>query len=228
MIRRLGTLVILAGLGLLAWSATVYLWKDPFTTAYTAWEQRQLEDGFERRVQEWRVEARPTPGQPPDDPPRLDPAAVRRDARAYRQESDPGDALARLEIPRLGLDVVVVNGTDTDELRRGPGRHLETFLPGERELVYIAGHRTTYGAPFSHIDRLRPGDAVTLELPYATFEYRVTGHRIVDQYELSVLRTRGREELALQACHPRFFASQRYIVYARPVRVTPAARTSSG
>ena len=56
----------------------------------------------------------------------------------------------------------------------------------------------------------------------------MTVHRIVDQYELSVLRTQGREELALQACHPRFFASQRYIVYARPVRVTPAARTSSG
>ena len=59
-----------------------------------------------------------------------------------------------------------------------------------------------------------------LEVPYATFEYRVTSHRIVDQHELSVLTSRNREELALQACHPRFFASQRYIVYARPVHVT--------
>ena len=216
-------MVILVGLGLLAWSATVYLWKDPFTTAYTAWEQRKLESGFDRRVVEWRdvvdsiprVEARP--GSPD----------LRRVARTYRRISEPGDAVARIEIPRLGLDVVVVNGTDSATLRRGPGRHLETFMPGERELVYIAGHRTTFGAPFSDIDRLEPGDRVLLELPYAAFEYRVTGHRIVDQYELSVLRTRGREELALQACHPRFFASQRYLVYARLARVTAGEPASS-
>ena len=84
----------------------------------------------------------------------------------------------------------------------------------------MAGHRTTFGAPFSHIDELQPGDRITLELPYASFEYRVTGHRIVDQHDLSVLRSAHREELALQACHPRFFASERYIVYARPVKVT--------
>ena len=90
-------------------------------------------------------------------------------------------------------------------------------MPGEGELVYVAGHRTTYGAPFSDIDELEPGDAVSLELPYGTVEYRVTRHRIVDDNDLSVLETRGREELVLQACHPRFFASQRYLVYARPV-----------
>lgn len=215
MIRRLGTLIILVGLGLLAWSATVYLWKDPFTTAYTAFEQRRLDSGFERRVVEWRERypppPKPAPGKPVD---------LSRQARAFRRSSSPGDAIARLEIPDLGLDAVVVNGTDPDELRRGPGRHVDTFMPGERELVYIAGHRTTFGAPFSDIDRLDVGDRIVLELPYGRFEYRVTGHRIVDQYELSVLRTRGREELALQACHPRFFASQRYIVYARPVEVT--------
>jgi sortase A len=93
-------------------------------------------------------------------------------------------------------------------------------MPGERELVYVAGHRTTYGAPFSDIDDLRAGDRVIVEVPYGTFEYRVTRHRIVDEHELSVLRTKHREELALQACHPRFFASHRYIVYASPVRAT--------
>ena len=170
MIRRLGTLVILVGLGLLAWSATVYLWKDPFTTAYTAWEQRRLEDDYERRVETWQRVERSTPRVaaspgPPD---------LRREARVYRRTSRSGDAVARLEIPRIGLDAVVVNGTDTDELRRGPGRHLETFMPGEHELVYVAGHRTTYGAPFSAIDELEAGDGVTLELPYGTFEYRVT------------------------------------------------------
>jgi len=94
-------------------------------------------------------------------------------------------------------------------------------MPGEGRLVYVAGHRTTYGAPFSDIDRLQRGDPVTLELPYATFAYVVTGSRIVDDDDLSVLRSRGREELVLQACHPRFFASHRYIAYAKPARVTP-------
>jgi len=90
-------------------------------------------------------------------------------------------------------------------------------MPGERELVYVAGHRTTYGAPFSNIDRLDPGDSISLELPYGTVEYRVTKQRIVDDNDLSVLESQGREELILQACHPRFFSSQRLLVYARPV-----------
>ena len=92
-------------------------------------------------------------------------------------------------------------------------------MPGEGEIVYVAGHRTTYGAPFSAINELEPGDAITVELPYGTVEYRVTRHRIVDDNDLSVLESHGREELVLQACHPRFFASQRYLVYARPVSV---------
>jgi sortase A len=93
-------------------------------------------------------------------------------------------------------------------------------MPGEGELVYIAGHRTTYGAPFARIDRMRKGDRLFLELPYGSFEYAVTGHRIVDARELSVLKSKGFEQVALQACHPRFFATQRYIVYAKPVGVT--------
>ena len=92
-------------------------------------------------------------------------------------------------------------------------------MPGERQLVYIAGHRTTYGAPFGDIDKIRPGDLITASLPYATVTYRVTGHRIVDDNDLSVLKTHHREQLVLQACHPRFFASERYLVYATPISV---------
>ena len=117
--------------------------------------------------------------------------------------------------------MVMVNGTDSATLKRGPGRDGRTFMPGEGQLVYIAGHRTTYLAPFSAIDTMRPGDRITLKMPYATFEYAVTGHTIVDASDLSVLKSHGRELIALQACHPRFFASQRYIVWAKPVRVTP-------
>jgi sortase A len=213
--HRVGTVILVIGLGVLAWSATVYLWKDPFTTAYTAYEQRRLETKLDETFEAW--DARSKPARRVSRPPKAD---VRREARQYRMTSDEGDAFARLEVPRLGLDAVVVNGTSSGDLRRGPGRHLETSMPGEGRLVYIAGHRTTYGAPFSDIDKLRRGDAIRLELPYASMEYRVTGHRIVDDNDRSVLDTRGREELVLQACHPRFFANERYLVYARPVRVT--------
>ena len=85
----------------------------------------------------------------------------------------------------------------------------------------IAGHRTTYLAPFRHIDDLRRGDRITVEMPYATFVYRVSGYRIVAADDLSVLRSHGHEVLELQACHPRFFATERYIAWARLVRVEP-------
>ena len=114
--------------------------------------------------------------------------------------------------------MILVNGTATDSLKKGPGRDLETYMPGEGQLVYIAGHRTTYLAPFSHIDHLRAGDVVTLSMPYGTFIYRITHHIIVSSDDLSVLRSTGQEIVALQACHPRFFATHRYIAYARLVR----------
>jgi sortase A len=213
--HRLGTFLLVIGVGVLAWAATVYLWKDPFTTAYTAYEQRRLESNLEREFESWRPTRDPVVqnGQPR---PRDD---VSREAKRFRLASDDGEAIARLRVPRLDLSLVVVNGTSTSDLRRGPGRHEKTFMPGEGELVYVAGHRTTYGAPFSDIEKLDTGDEITVELPYGTVEYRVTRYRIVDDNDLSVLDSRGREELVLQACHPRFFASQRYLVYAKPVSV---------
>jgi sortase A len=199
----------------------VYLWKDPFTTAYTAYEQRRLESNLDREFETWRPAAvpvsRPAKPKPTTTPTPKSHDDLSREARRFRLSSEDGDAIARLRVPRLGVSMVVINGTSASDLRRGPGRHADTYMPGEGKLVYVAGHRTTYGAPFSDIDGLRPGDPITVELPYGTVEYRVTKHRIVDDNDLSVLETGPREELVLQACHPRFFASQRYLVYARPV-----------
>ncbi|HVR12301.1 MAG TPA: class D sortase [Gaiellaceae bacterium] len=215
--HRIGTFLLVVGFGVLAWAATVYLWKDPFTTAYTAYEQRKLESSLDRRFETWKPARHPASHATAQPKPKID--DVRSEARRFRLESHEGDAIAKLKIPRIHLDAVVVNGTGTADLRRGPGRHLETYMPGERQLVYIAGHRTTYGAPFGDIDKIRPGDLITASLPYATVTYRVTGHRIVDDNDLSVLKTHHREQLVLQACHPRFFASERYLVYATPISV---------
>jgi sortase A len=142
-------------------------------------------------------------------------------ARRYRLGLDRGDPVGRLGIPSLGLDLVVANGTDPGTLRAGPGRDLRSSAPGEGGLVYFAGHRTTYLAPFSRLDALRAGDRITLAVPYATFTYSVTHHVVVAASDLSVLRSPGSETLALQTCHPRFFASERYVVYARLVAARP-------
>lgn len=208
LLRSLGALLVVAGVGTLAWAGVTWLWKDPFTMLFTELEQRELAQAYERRLDELSPQV--VAAAPQDEPDRA--AAARR----YRETLDPGDPVGRLRVPRLGLDVMVVEGTDTADLRKGPGRHRATYLPGEGELVYIAGHRTTYSAPFSRIDHLRRGDSVVLELPYGTFAYRITGHRIVEDTDLQVLESRGREVIALQACHPRFFASHRYIAYAQP------------
>jgi sortase A len=215
LVRGLGSLLILAGAGLLAWCLVVWLWEDPVTALYTHYEQRGLSASYER------LEARYRPRPQRSASLAAERREIAREARQYRAGAKEGAAIGRIAVPRLGLDMVVVNGTEADTLKKGPGRDPRTFMPGQGELVYIAGHRTTYSAPFSDIDDLRAGDRVSIRVPYATFVYRVTGHVVVPADDLGRLRSRGREVLALQACHPRFFASHRYIVYARPVELIP-------
>src|SRR5438876_4133287 len=214
--RIFGSLLIVAGLLLLAWVLVVWRWQDPFTALYTHWKQHQLAQSYEHRFAAYR----------PSQVSRSESIAaemrtIEREARRYRLNSHRGQAIGRIRVPRLGLKMILVNGTDDSTLRKGPGRDLRTYMPGEGQLIYIAGHRTTYLAPFAHIDKIRVGDSVTLEVPYGTFRYRVFMHRIVDANDLAVLHSHGREVVALQACHPRFFATNRYIVWAQLVRVQP-------
>jgi sortase A len=212
----------IAGIGALAWSMLVWRWQDPVTAVYTYLEQRQLADAYEEQLASFPPPQTPVEVKAVKAPTAQELGlAVAETARRYRKQLHEGDAIGRLKIPRLDLNMIMVNGTGDDTLKKGPARHRDTFLPGEGKLVYVAGHRTTYSAPFADIDELEPGDAVIVELPYATFRYRITRHLVVGAGDVQVLRSRGREELALQACHPRFFASQRYIAYARPVRVEP-------
>ncbi len=222
--RKFGTLLIVAGAAVLAWALLVWAWQDPFTGLYTRWEQHELAQRYDRLFKAYRT-------HPPS---RSSLAAVRQElrveARRYRRSEHRGDAIGRIRVPRMGINMILVNGTDHESLMKGPGRDLRTFMPGQGELVYIAGHRTTYLAPFSHIDSLRNGDRVTISLPYGTFVYSVTGHRVVTADDLSVLKTHHHEELELQACHPRFFATHRYIAYATlvSVRMRGASATISG
>ena len=214
--RRLGMAVVVLGVALLAWVFVVWMWGDPITGSYTRWQQHKLAAEYTRLVARY-----PAPPAVRSEA-TIDPAArlrqLRRAATRFRKAAEPGAPIGRIHVGRLGLDMVFLNGTDEATLKKGPGRDPRTFMPGQGELVYIAGHRTTYGAPFAHIDRLRAGDPIVLDMPYGHFRYRVTRSVIVPADDLGRLRSRGREQLALQACHPRFSARQRYIVYAIPVR----------
>ena len=204
-LRIAGTLLAGAGLLAVAWALTVWQWQDPFTALYTSHQQQRLAAAYEHSEAAYVPAAQPA-GQTPL---RIEKRRVARAAHRYRAGLETGDAVGRLRIPRLNLNAIVVNGTDGATLTKGPGRYLDSYVPGEGELIYIAGHRTTYGAPFANIQQLRNGDEVTLEVPYGRFVYRVSSHVIVPADDLARLRSPGHEEIALQACHPRFFATER-------------------
>jgi sortase A len=215
LLRILGTILVVGGIGMLLWVVVVWQWQDPFTALYTHWQQHRLASSYEERFTKFR------PLRPAADTLAAERRTIAIEAARYRRDSKQGEAIGRIKVPRLGLNMILVNGTDESSLEKGPGRDLRTYMPGQGQLIYIAGHRTTYLAPFSHIDSLRRGDLVTLEVPYATFVYRIVRHRIVPSNDLSVLQSHGHEVVILQACHPRFFATHRYLAYATPVRVVP-------
>jgi sortase A len=217
--RIFGSLLIVAGVLTLAWVVVVWRWQDPFTALYTHFEQARLSNTYEKRANAYHPR---TSGG--------DLASVQRqvtnEARAYRRSLQTGDPVGRLRIGRIGLNMVVVQGTDHETLKKGPGHYIGSGLPGEGHLVYVAGHRTTYLAPFATINNIRAGDYIRFELPYATFTYRVTRHYVVADNAVAVLQDTGTEILRLQACHPRFFATHRYLVDATLVNVAPRGRTA--
>jgi sortase A len=138
-------------------------------------------------------------------------------AKPRRTRPREGSALGRILIPRLGLSMVFVEGTSRADLARGPGHYRITRMPGRGGTVAIAGHRTTHLRPFRHLDDLRPGNNVYLQMPYGTYRYVVYARRIVDDKDWSILRPRRFEKLVLSACHPLYSASQRIVVFGRLV-----------
>jgi sortase A len=230
--RRLGTVLIVGGLLVLAYAAAVLFWRDPVTDLYNRYQQNRLESALEHEFEAWDAGppsavaeaeaeedgdvAQPRPG-----------VLTARDARRFLRSLEQGQAFGRIHIPRIGVEAVVVHGTRWGaDLSRGPGHYERTTVPGLGKTVGIAGHRTTFGAPFRKIDTIEVGDEITLEMPYATFRYRVFKHEIVDEKDWSVIRNRGFDTLMLSACHPLYGSSERWIVYARLAEVQPRSGES--
>jgi sortase A len=186
-LRITGNIFLAAGFVLLAYVVWL-LWG---TGIYTSRAQGELRETITTRIQ---------------DP---------RSGELSRTRVLPGDALALLKIPKIDMDLVVIEGTDIRDLKKGPGHYKDTAYPWEDEgKVAIAGHRTTYGAPFWSLDKLRRGDQITLATEFGEFDYQVTRTREVVPTETTILQQTKDPTLVLTTCTPRFSAARRLIVFA--------------
>ena len=130
-------------------------------------------------------------------------------------ERQLGDAVALIRIPKIGVDQAVVEGVGVEDLKKGPGHYPETPMPGETGNAAVAGHRTTYGAPFYRLDELSVGDSVMVTTRAGQFRYEVSESRVVSPNTVEVLDDTGDARLTLTTCNPRFSAAQRLIVVSR-------------
>jgi sortase A len=205
----------------MGWVGVVMVWGDPFTSLYTAHEQHVLAGQL---AKERKTFAQPTaPALLASQTKVVSTSALLRSrAEKFERSVHDGRAIGRIVIPKIGLKMIVVEGTSEGDLAKGPGHYntqsgVATALPGAGGVVGIAGHRTTFLHPFRHVDQLKPGNYVYLEMPYGTFRYKVYYQKIVSQYDWSILRSRGFEKLVLSACHPLYSASHRIVTFARLV-----------
>jgi sortase A len=208
---------LVIGALLLADAVTTLLWQEPVSALYSRLQQGKLDDklatleGTEPTAVDRRVLSRLGT---------LD-RRLAYQARALNRRTEDGQPLGRIRIPSIGVSSVVVAGTDTADLRLGPGHYPGTPLPGARGTVGVAGHRTTYGAPFRKLDKLGKGDRIEMRMPYGTFVYRVEQRRIVAPTAIWVTRRTSYDRLILSACHPLYSAAQRIVVFARLIERKP-------
>jgi sortase A len=208
-LRRLAAaLLLIAGLLLLAEGVVTLVWQEPFSALSTRNEQAELDQKM-RRIESAALAA-PTGYVARE---RRDPTVAL--AGRHRRRAKRGEPLGRIEIPRLGKRFVFVSGVSAGELEKGPGHYPTTALPGEHGTVGIAGHRTTYAAPFRDIDDLRRGDRIVVRMPWGRFTYSVERQAVVLPSNTNSLRRARHDRLALTTCHPPFSDAERLVVVAR-------------
>jgi sortase A len=199
-----------SGVLLLADAGLTLAWQEPVSAFIAAREQSMLEDELADQA---ALTAR-------DRASLANPRDLRRLAGLQERRTDTGDPIGKIKF--RSRDYVVVEGDDTGTLRKGPGHYPKTEWPGQGKTVAVAGHRTTYGAPFRTIDKLERGDDVVMEMPYGRFTYRVEKRQIVKPTATWVIRDVGHEQLVLSACHPLYSAAERIIVFARLESAEPS------
>jgi sortase A len=214
LLHILSTALITAAIVLFADIGITLAYEEPLTSIYASVQQRNAANELDETEASF--------------PSRADQRAVARIrnrkqriatlARRFGARAETGEAIGRLRAPTMGdLDIVVVQGTDTASLQKGPGHFPETPFPGQGGTVGIAGHRTTYGAPFRDAESVERGDRMVLEMPYGKIFYRVQKTEVVEPTDVGVVKYVGYERLVLSTCHPVYSAAQRLIVFARAV-----------
>jgi sortase A len=219
LIRDISSVLIIAGLLLLLDAAVTLVWQEPVTAVIAMVKRSEID----KRYLSFQT-------APLSETDRQALRALRRMnqrvaflARREGRQVPAGDALGRITIPEIGASYDIIQGTDAASLEKGPGHYEETALPGLDQTVAIAGHRTTYLAPFRHIDALKPGDHIVLKMPYGQFTYLVQFRRIVLPTALWIVKNVGYERLVLSACNPLYSAAQRIVIFARLAGVVPSA-----
>ena len=217
LLRGLSTVLLVAGLLLLLDAGLTLVWQEPLSALYTTIRQSELggdlaalERSSPTPLELTALAHMQTAGQ-----------RVAFLARELERTAPEGSAVGRIHIPSIGANFVVIKGTSTSDLEEGPGIYPQTRFPGAAGTTAIAGHRTTYLAPFRHINALRRGDPIVVDMPYARFVYSVTGQSVVAPTDVAVIDPVGYSRLVLSACTPLYSAAQRLIVFARLVRVDP-------
>ena len=218
-VRPLAIALIALGSLALADAVVTLVWQEPLSALYAKLRQDHLRGELraEERALPTAVEQRALASLTSER------ARVAFLASALQRRAHSGSPVGRIRIPRIGANFVVVSGTSTAALQSGPGIYPETSFPGAGPTTAIAGHRTTYLAPFRHIDALRAGDRIQLEMPYAHFTYAVTSTAVVPPTAVRLAEADwGYPRLVLSACTPLFSAEKRILVFARLRRADAA------
>jgi sortase A len=211
LIRDASVVLIIAGTVLLADVAVTLLWREPVTAVIGVVKRDQIDQRLLRTLLT-PIDRRALAGL------QTDQQRIAFLARRMRSRVKTGAGIGWIHIPKIGANYEIIQGTDTASLEAGPGHYPATALPGVGQTVGIAGHRTTYLAPFRRINELVPGNRIIVRMPYATFTYRVQYHRIVTPTSFWIVDNVGYDRLVLSACNPLFSAAQRIVVFARLVK----------
>ena len=213
-LRILSTVLITAGVIVLIDVGVTLAWEEPVSSLYAAIQQGRAEGELDDLETSFLTDR-----SLPDVQGLTDVKAARELANAFADDLETGNGIGRIDAPAMDVDAVIVEGTDTGTLQKGPGHYPETALPGQGTTIGIAGHRTTYLAPFRQIDEIEEGEVIVVEMPYGSFTYAVETTEIVEPSDVEVVRDIGHERVVLTACHPEYSAAERYVVFGRLVGI---------
>jgi sortase A len=198
MVRDISSVLIISGLLLVLDAGVTLVWQEPVTAVVALIKRSEIN----KRFLSYKSEPLTRTDRSALATLKTMQQRIRFLARREQHQVTTGAAIGKIVIGKIGASFDIVQGTDTASLEKGPGHYPSTAFPGLGQTVAIAGHRTTYLAPFRHIDSLSPGDQIVLKMPYAQFTYVVQYHKIVLPTALWVTNNVGYDRLVLSACNP--------------------------